>query len=284
MERTTAYYDSLGNADLPGTGFVGVFAGDQLHPPMVDSEHFLNPMNWKEGVRASTRLLANKMLLGPSSFVLDVGCGVGGVSLQLTQEYRCTCVGVNTSQQQIDTAVRLHHGQGDTGNTFVCADALQMPFPTGHFSHAICMNMAYLVPDHFALFREMARSLVHGGMLGFDDWCITDRISVDERAKLQYAWSCENGFHTCTEYLQAAYAAGLKPVWQRDCTSIAEQLYTSPQRFQQFRTLYRPKAIAMYGLEHGTQVIEDFIRSWTSLGQLIQQKKFTYYQMVFKKT
>ncbi len=103
-----------------------------------------------------------KMRLGRTDNVLDVGCGAGWLSRRLAKlvpEGRV--IGMDIS----DEMVRRARGAGlDHDNLlFVVGEAAEIPWEANFFSHAISVESAYYWPDPAAGLKEIYRVLREGG-------------------------------------------------------------------------------------------------------------------------
>jgi ubiquinone/menaquinone biosynthesis C-methylase UbiE len=190
LSRTADYYDSAVYVDddlLRGTGVIGLIAGDQLHPPMVDDAAiWSDSKRWREGAEESVRRLLRNAGITTNSLVLDIGCGVGGTTRMLSREFAAAPIGVNISIEQLRTARRL-----DAAQSYVKAGAERLPFGAETVDCVLSVNMFYHVADKPAALREMLRVTRPGGALAFDDWVVTDRATAEDRSRLLEHWNPE---------------------------------------------------------------------------------------------
>ncbi|KAL2329279.1 hypothetical protein Fmac_022706 [Flemingia macrophylla] len=110
----------------------------------------------------------------PNSIV-DVGCGIGGSSRYLAKKYGATCVGITLSPVQAQRANDLATAQGLAHKvSFQVADALQQPFPDGHFDMVWSMESGEHMPDKAKFVAELARVAAPGGTIIIVTWCHRD--------------------------------------------------------------------------------------------------------------
>jgi MPBQ/MSBQ methyltransferase len=134
--------DALGPADL--------FPLDQLHAGgPVATGHLLDRMEVSAGVR-----------------LLDVGCGIGGGS-RMAAMAGAEVTGVDLTAEFVETAIALTErvGLGDRA-TFLTTAAEELPFEDDSFDAAMLVHVGMNVPDKTALFAEVHRVLVPGGVFG----------------------------------------------------------------------------------------------------------------------
>ena len=119
---------------------------------------------------AGTLALARAAGISAADSVLDVGGGIGGPARLLAHRYGCHVTVLDL------TAEYCAIGETLTGWThledkvsFVCANALTMPFPDGSFDVAWTQHASMNIADKAALYREMARVVRVGGRLAFFD-------------------------------------------------------------------------------------------------------------------
>lgn len=91
--------------------------------------------------------------------VLDVGCGTGDVLDGLPRDCM-TVTGVDMVPEMVAEAARTH-----PGDTFLVADAAQLPFPPGSMDVVTSLGVLEYVPDPSAVLRSMWRVLAPGGHL-----------------------------------------------------------------------------------------------------------------------
>ncbi len=126
--------------------------------------------------------------------ILDVGCGIGGSTLYLTQKFsslaqpskriaqnnlksdggvdRVTATGITLSPVQANRATERAKIAGLESNVnFLVADALNMPFPDESFDLVWSLESGEHMPDKIKFLQECCRVLKPGGTLILATWC-----------------------------------------------------------------------------------------------------------------
>ena len=120
--------------------------------------------------RAATRDLARFAEIGSGMRVLDLGCGLGGPARLLTAEYGARVTGIDLMEEFIEAAVMLTAmAKMDRSPAFVRGDMLHLPFDGKSFDAAWSQHTLMNIADKTALFGEIHRVLVAGGILAFYD-------------------------------------------------------------------------------------------------------------------
>lgn len=149
--------------------------------------------------------------------VLDIGCGVGGPARTLTAQYGCRVVGIDLSPPFASTSDVLSRRVGLAHSlSFLCADALQLPFADNAFDTAFLFHVAVNIADKMALINELRRVLKAGGRLAVWEVC------QGRRADLIFPvpWSDDVSFShlTSQEELMDMIRNGFDVIHQTDAT------------------------------------------------------------------
>lgn len=124
----------------------------KLHQQALESQEERWPLYLKAGLRNARRLL-------------DVGCGSGAVTLDLLEACPGTVVGVDASEDMLETA-RVYLAQPHGRRVrLVEADGRRLPFSDGSFDAVVCNLFLMWAGDPWAAVREMARVVRPGGVV-----------------------------------------------------------------------------------------------------------------------
>lgn len=114
--------------------------------------------------------LAQEANLRSGTQVLDVGCGIGGAARLLAAQYDCKVTGIDLVQEYIRTAQLLTEKVGLSDyNTFIQADALELPFSDGQFEVVWTQHVQMNIEDKATFYQELARMLQPDGRLMYYD-------------------------------------------------------------------------------------------------------------------
>lgn len=114
--------------------------------------------NWTEGLRHILYALKSE----PKK-ALEIGCGTGNITAQLTQI--CPVTAIDVSPKMLDIARKKA-----IDAKFICDDALTMDLKDT-YDLIVCSSdvMHYIEPQHrLPLLQNLARHLIPGGILAFD--------------------------------------------------------------------------------------------------------------------
>ena len=106
--------------------------------------------------------------LSPGTTVLDVGCGIGGSSRILAQDYGFAVTGITISPQQVKRAQELT--PAGLNVQFQVDDAMGLSFPDGSFDVVWSIEAGPHMPDKAIFARELMRVLKPGGIMVMADW------------------------------------------------------------------------------------------------------------------
>jgi cyclopropane fatty-acyl-phospholipid synthase-like methyltransferase len=102
--------------------------------------------------------------------VLDVGCGVGGPGRFLADRYGCRVTGIDVVPERVKHATALTKLTGLARRvSHRQADATALPFPDAAFHQVWMLDASMHVRDKTALFGQLARVLMPGGLLVLND-------------------------------------------------------------------------------------------------------------------
>ena len=139
--------------------------------PDTVSVHDLGPVEeFHIGGRAATESFLDQLDLSSDHHVLDVGCGLGGASRFVAQQYGSRVTGIDLTQEYIETGrvlcswVGLEHRIALDQGT-----ATAMSYPDGTFDKAYMMHVGMNIADKQLLASELHRVLRPGGYLGIYD-------------------------------------------------------------------------------------------------------------------
>ncbi|WP_240487241.1 class I SAM-dependent methyltransferase [Actinomadura flavalba] len=150
----------------------------------------------------------------PGERVMDMGCGAGRHAFEL---YRrgADVVAFDMDADElagVETmfgAMRLEGEVPEGGNaTTVQGDALDLPFPDGHFDKIIASEVLEHIPDDMRAMRELLRVLRPGGQLA---------VTVPAWLPERLCWALSEDYHTAPGghvriYTRAELEAKLKSI------------------------------------------------------------------------
>jgi cyclopropane fatty-acyl-phospholipid synthase-like methyltransferase len=157
-----------------GLSALGIGPTDPIPPERLfalDQWHY----HGEDAVRAA----AERLGLGSSSRVLDIGSGVGGPARYLAYHFGCHVTALELQPALHSIAVDLTQRSGlDKRVTHICADALTYAYPEAAFD-AVVSWLAFLhIPDRPRLCTRLARALRAGGGCYVEDLCMRAPFSA----------------------------------------------------------------------------------------------------------
>jgi len=119
-----------------------------------------------------SRELASQIKL-ENSTVLDVGCGIGGPSRMLADDYNCQVTGIDISHEYIRTAQGLSELVGLRDKTdYIRSDAHDLPFENGAFDVVWTQHVQMNIHHKLKFYSEIERVLDSQGVfIYYDIFC-----------------------------------------------------------------------------------------------------------------
>lgn len=127
-----------------------------------------------------------------ASNILDVGCGIGGSTLYLSEKFNATVTGITLSPVQVARATQranLAFLEGQV--SFEVADALNMPFADDSYDLVWSLESGEHMADKTQFLQECYRVLKPGGIFIFATWChrptnsLAGDLTADEQRHLE---------------------------------------------------------------------------------------------------
>lgn len=180
------------------------------------------------GGRAATQELCQQLAITGADRVLDLGCGIGGLTRFIASTFGAAVTGVDLTPQYIDAAVELTRWLGLDGLIdYEVASATDLPFDNESFDVATMLHVGMNIVDKDALFSEAHRVLAPGATMGIYDnmWAGTSR---ELAYPVPWASSSDTSFvQSSDEYTDAATSAGFTVVQVRDRRNAALDFFAS---------------------------------------------------------
>jgi len=163
--------DSVANSydEWTEDGILEFYWGEHIH-----LGHYGSPPERKDFLKAKEDFVHEMVRWGsldklpPNTTVLDVGCGIGGSSRILAQDYGFDVTGVTISPQQVKRAQELTP-EGLSAK-FQVDDAMALSFPDESFDVVWSIEAGPHMPDKAIFAKELLRVLKPGGVLVVADW------------------------------------------------------------------------------------------------------------------
>jgi ubiquinone/menaquinone biosynthesis C-methylase UbiE len=224
-DRVAAHYSHGGllRSILDGVHRLGKSADtvgvDDLAP--VDEFHI--------GGRVATELFLDQLGIAADDRVLDVGCGLGGASRFVAEQYGCQVTGIDLTNEYVRTGEIMCAWVGlDDLITLDCGDATATPYPDGAFDTSYMMHVGMNIADKRSLAVELYRVLRPGGRLG-----IYDVMRVGNGAlRFPVPWATnpeESAVSSPGEYRDSLEAAGFRVIAEHDRSAFALEFFSNLQ-------------------------------------------------------
>jgi ubiquinone/menaquinone biosynthesis C-methylase UbiE len=120
--------------------------------------------------KESTVELVQLAQIQPHHKVLDVGCGLGGSARHIADEYGCSVIGIDLTDEYIDVANKLTELVKLSDKvSFKQGSALELPFPSNSFDIVWTEHAQMNIAGKERFYCEMSRVLKPKGRLVFHD-------------------------------------------------------------------------------------------------------------------
>lgn len=200
--------------------------------------------------------------------VLDLGCGSGGITLSLAEDYGAArVVGADVEEPVIRHARERAEARGLADRVeFVHIDPGPLPFADQGFDVFFSKDAMIHIPDKEALFADAFRLLVPGGWLAASDWLIAhdDEPSPEMRHYLDLEGLSFN-MASPERYRRALEGAGFVDVALRN-------------RNPWYRETARRELAAMQGELYdracaaaGRETVDHNIETWTAMLEVLER-------------
>jgi cyclopropane fatty-acyl-phospholipid synthase-like methyltransferase len=133
-------------------------------------------------MRNMSRFVAAELALPRGAAVLDAGCGIGGTSFLLAEEYDFEVVGLTLSEVQLRRATRRRkYSRAKIKPKFLLGDYMRTGFPDRSFDGIFAIESVCYAEPKERFLAEAFRLLRPGGRLVVCDGFLSRRVPAQER-------------------------------------------------------------------------------------------------------
>lgn len=174
----------------------------------------------------ATEALLEQLDIEPETRVLDIGSGIGGTARYVAQRHGARVVGVDLTEEYVDTARYLSRAVELNELThFQPGSATDLPVMDDTFDVALMFHVGMNVENKAAIFRSAARALGSGGHFALFD-VMRGSGSSDLVYPLPWAEDASMSFVAEPDvYREAAEAAGFRLIAERDRRDFALEYF-----------------------------------------------------------
>jgi len=239
---------------------------------------------WKTGTESKEeaqenliRLLIDKAQIKNNQRILDVGCGMGGSSIYLTQHLHADVIGITLSPIQVAMAKKFAeqcHVQVD----FRVMDAEHMHF-NQNFDIVWSVEALSHLNNQKLFFKHAAQILSPQSTLVITDWFSKENISENDRKRFIEPIKrnmLTPHMKTMAEYKQYIEDAGFKIIVFEDISSHVEKTWDICAKLISNSNTWK------IALRHGKDFV-NFLKAFQSMRKGYASKTFIYGLMVAKK-
>jgi len=198
--------------------------------PDTVSVHDLGPVEeFHIGGRVATESFLSQMDFTSGDNILDVGCGLGGSSRFVAEQYGSRVTGIDLTAEYIETGRALCSWVGLQERVVLDhGDATATPYADCAFDKAFLMHVGMNIPDKQTLANELHRVLALGGVLG-----IYDIMRVgDGELTFPVPWATTadtSAVASIDDYKNALENAGFRVVAERNRHDFALEFFAGIQ-------------------------------------------------------
>ncbi|MEH2080288.1 MAG: methyltransferase domain-containing protein [Nostoc sp.] len=232
---------------------------------------------WDENTRTHAeslinmnRAIASRINLQPNEYIFDAGCGFGGTSLWLAQEYNVHVVGCSISADQVARSRQYASKRGlEKLVRFEQKDYLSTDLADASFDVVWAQESVCHTPNQHAFLTEAYRLLKSGGRLVIEDCYLFNRPYTQDEMHLLQSW-----FHDMLipslprgeQVIAWAENTGFENVKLEDISHYVKPSY---RRIGKTLSLMNPIVFTLHSLGLQSDILSKFGR-----GMLEQQKTF----------
>lgn len=177
----------------------------------IYGQDFVSP-----GGKAVARELISSMALNSGARVLDAGCGLGGSSFLMVEEFALNVEGIDLSKNMLNMALEKSVKRGLTDKiTLRVADCLKIE-QLEHFDAIYSRDVFLHIADKKKLFSVLFQSLKAGGKLLLTDYCCGEKPWQTDFT--DYVKSRGYSLHTLSDYANSVAQAGFAEIQWQDRT------------------------------------------------------------------
>jgi len=181
------------------------------------------------GGRVATGAFLSQLDIAAEDHVLDVGCGLGGASRFVAQQYGCRVTGIDLTDEYVTTGGVMSGWVGlDDLITLESGDASATPYPDGTFDKLYMMHVGMNIADKQSLATELHRILRPGGRLGIYDVMRVGKGPL----RFPVPWATnpeESAVSSPGTYRDSLEAAGFRVIAEQDRSEFALDFFSQLQ-------------------------------------------------------
>ncbi len=198
------------------------------------------------GVEAND-ILAQKAGIQSTSYVLDVGSGMGGPARYLALRYSCRVMGLDVTESRYRSALRLTKiVKLDHLVDFHLGNALNMPFADDTFNVVVGQETWVHIPEKARLIAECTRVVKVDGVIAFTDVLRRGVLGHSEMERLQQDMAIPT-LETAEGYGQLLAESGCILLEQEDLSGHWAEILN--QRLEMYRSL-KKQTVEKFGEAH----------------------------------
>lgn len=181
----------------------------------------------------------------PIDHIIDIGCGIGGSSIYLSQKFNARVTGITLSPvQALRARQRSYVAKLAHPPEFIVADALLSPFRPSTFDLVWSLESAEHIADKQGFVSQCVELLKPGGYFLMATWChrpTPPTLTQTEREYLSWIYNAYNlpGIISVQKYAEVASISGLANIEIADWTGAIQPFWLAV-----IRSALMPKNIA----------------------------------------
>lgn len=174
-----------------------------------------NTKKLHEAILNENEEIAKKLDIKKSDIISDTGCGVGGTSIWLAENYEVKVMGINISEKQVELAKKYAKDRKvDHLVNFYVKDFCNTNFPDESFTKIFSIESVCHTEKKEDFISEAFRLLKRGGKLVVADFFVKEDLNKKEQDLINkwcYGWEMPD-LETVNSFREKLETAGFKNI------------------------------------------------------------------------